>query len=138
MKRAERKIKPTSKRLEKGRIENGLCHMCSGERQDKIGRCYRCVLKAISYVCLETRYRWKEIGLILFEKQNQTCVYSGQPIKLGVDTSIDHRVPLSRGGTHAADNLQWVRIDINTAKSGLLEEEFLSMISQIHSHRLAS
>jgi len=52
----------------------------------------------------------------LLAKQENLCAISGTPLYWGDDIEIDHKVPLSRGGKDALDNLQAVHKDNNRRK----------------------
>jgi hypothetical protein len=64
------------------------------------------------------------------------CQLSGQPLKFAPDYiytfSID-RKDSSKGYTH--DNVQWVGVSVNTAKSNLLDEDFINMCVSVAKHR---
>lgn len=61
----------------------------------------------------------------LFLSQGARCAYSGEALVPGVNASVDHRQPVSRGGVHALENLQWVSRKVNIMKSDMTHEEFL-------------
>ncbi len=55
--------------------------------------------------------------------QKCLCVYCGQDISDGYH--IDHKTPVSRGGTNAADNLHLTCARCNISKGSMTHEEFL-------------
>ena len=115
-------------------IESGLCERCGNTKsKSHVKCCNKCYLKGTASKTLKDRTRWREIGLKLIE-QNCRCVYSGRLLVLGVNTSLDHIVPRCKGGTHDANNLQWIDYAINIMKSGLTEDEFLGFIRDIAKH----
>ena len=61
---------------------------------------------------------------MLFDAQDGCCRYCCLP--LGKDKHLDHRVPLSRGGAHAPDNVCWACPECNLRKSARTEQEFLA------------
>lgn len=66
------------------------------------------------------------------KRQKLICPLSGR--KLTGDTmSVDHRIPISKGGTHDMSNLQFVHVDVNYAKRNLTEAEFIQMCKDVSS-----
>ena len=45
--------------------------------------------------------------------------------------SIDHVIPLSKGGDHTKDNAQLVVAEANQAKGSLTEKEFLQLCKDV-------
>jgi len=69
--------------------------------------------------------------LALLDKQNRRCPYSGRLLLIGDNASIDHKIPLDRGGTNDLTNLQWVDYHVNIMKWYRTDEEFLADLYQI-------
>lgn len=68
--------------------------------------------------------------LLLWKKQRGRCVLTGD--KLSRETaSLDHTVPISRGGAGTVDNLQWVTYEVNMAKHAMTNEEFRALCSKV-------
>jgi CRISPR/Cas system Type II protein with McrA/HNH and RuvC-like nuclease domain len=71
----------------------------------------------------------------LWEEQNGLCRYTGEkliPSNLWDNgASLDHITPLSRGGINGKNNLQWVSYRVNTVKSNMTHDEFVSFCSMI-------
>ena len=66
----------------------------------------------------------------LVEQQQYLCALSGR--ELTPETaSLDHIIPLARGGTHDLDNLWVLDHRINIAKGTLLVSEFVDMCREI-------
>lgn len=53
-----------------------------------------------------------------------TCIYCITPIQFGQDT-LEHRIPLSRGGTHNYNNLAIACKKCNFTKNDKTEQEFM-------------
>jgi 5-methylcytosine-specific restriction endonuclease McrA len=71
--------------------------------------------------------------LNLLEKQGYRCALSGR--QLTPETaSIDHVLPLSRGGRHAIENLCIVDHQVNVAKGTLTLEEFVCLCREVAEH----
>ena len=66
----------------------------------------------------------------LIEQQEYRCKYSG--IELTPDAaSLDHIVPVSKGGEHVVSNVAWVHHEINRMKGQLSVEEFIALCSKV-------
>ncbi len=60
------------------------------------------------------------------ETQGFRCHYTGEPLVPGVNASIDHRIPTSRGGSKTdIENCVWCDRNVNAFKRDLTEEEFV-------------
>ena len=66
-------------------------------------------------------------------KCNGTCAICGNPVKYKKMT-IDHIVPLSKGGTNGMDNLQLACKRCNLMKADFTAEEFVGKIHEISNH----
>lgn len=60
------------------------------------------------------------------------CEYTGELIKLS-DIQIDHRTPISRGGSFGVENLAITSGKSNQHKSELLDFEFLQLLALLNS-----
>jgi hypothetical protein len=61
-----------------------------------------------------------------FAGQEFRCYYTGVLLVPGLNASLDHRTPTSRGGSRTdIDNCVWCDIKINAFKNDLTEAEFL-------------
>jgi alkylated DNA nucleotide flippase Atl1/YHS domain-containing protein len=66
----------------------------------------------------------------LLESQEYKCALSG--VMLSPDSAqLDHKIPLSDGGTNRIDNLQWVTRQVNAAKGTMSQSEFVAMCLQV-------
>jgi len=70
----------------------------------------------------------------LLNKQGFKCAISGRPLSPD-NCSLDHIMPLSRGGTHTLNNAQLVRVEVNHAKGQMTEEELLALCVDICHHK---
>jgi hypothetical protein len=58
--------------------------------------------------------------------QDFRCYYTGATLAPGINLSLDHRIPRSRGGSPTdIDNCVWCDRLINSFKSDLTEAEFV-------------
>lgn len=60
------------------------------------------------------------------KKQRLVCPLTGYKLSLQ-NISLDHKIPLGRGGTNKPDNLQFVSYHANLAKHHLLDKEFITL-----------
>ena len=67
----------------------------------------------------------------LLLQQNSRCLLTGRLLEIGKNASIDHKIPKSRGGPNDINNLQWVDLDVNYAKSDLSQEAFIQLAKEI-------
>jgi hypothetical protein len=63
----------------------------------------------------------------IWAEQGGRCALTGAILEPGVDASLDHKIPRSRGGDSSRGNLQWVTTSVNWAKSNLSSEDFVEM-----------
>jgi len=109
---------------------DGLCSKCGKDKSSCGILCEICYFKTVSNRHFKTCKRWEEIKNLL-EEQNMKCPYSNRELVAGVNISLDHKIPKSKGGTDNIDNLQWVFLPINTMKLDMLECEFVQLINEI-------
>jgi 5-methylcytosine-specific restriction endonuclease McrA len=55
------------------------------------------------------------------------CYYSGEVLSLD-DLTIDHKIPIKRGGTHELSNLCIASNKMNSAKGALTSDEFIELL----------
>jgi 5-methylcytosine-specific restriction endonuclease McrA len=83
----------------------------------------------------ETKVRGKRsfrMLLALLESQGYLCALTG--VRLEVETAeLDHKIPVSRGGTNDLSNLQWIHKSINRAKGTMTNEEFIEACLRVAS-----
>lgn len=65
---------------------------------------------------------------MLFENQNGRCFYTGAILDL-MTAHIDHKVPISRGGTNDFSNLALCTPEANLLKHNKTHEEFMTWIA---------
>ena len=71
--------------------------------------------------------------LQLIEQQNYRCALSGR--ELTPETaSLDHVLPLSRGGIHDICNVQVLDFRVNTAKGTMTVAEFVALCVDVARH----
>ncbi len=119
------------------RASLGQCVSC--ERPPVIGNlsCEMCLLKmyahSLGYKLKSGAWRILRDKL---ERQKYRCAYTGQAIRIGVNASIDHILPVARGGDNSLDNLQWTTTVANQMKLDATESEFFSAVKDIYLARV--
>lgn len=71
--------------------------------------------------------------LRLLERQKYRCCLTGWELTPH-NASLDHRQPVSRGGTHTLSNAQALHEDVNRAKGTLTNEEFIELCRAVVRH----
>jgi len=122
------------KELRRERREKGLCFRCGMPAIPNNCQCETCWYKHTAQRHLGQRSLWVDLKQKMLD-QGHRCVYSGLPIREGVDAALDHRVPRSRGGPNTIDNLQWVHYSVNTLKARFSEQRFLELVCTIARHQ---
>lgn len=61
------------------------------------------------------------------------CIYCEQRIHWK-DLSIDHKQPISRGGSSEPDNLVWVDLSCNMVKGSMTADEYINFLAFIRRH----
>ena len=99
------------------------CDKCHEKNVGNSKLCEICSLKRSSYDLFGTEQKWKSLAALL-QRQNFTCPYTGIKLFIGVNASIDHKIPKALEGSNDLGNLVWVHIWINKMKYVTLPEEF--------------
>lgn len=68
--------------------------------------------------------------LSLVESQGHRCALSGRNLKPET-ASLDHKLPLSRGGEHCIANAQVVHEQVQRAKGNMTDDEFLALCRDV-------
>ena len=117
----------------------GLCLDCGTPNPtvgDRYPLCLDCWFQGIAKKRGGSRRNGPVIKAI-FEEQQGRCAYTGELLVPGATASLDHKIPMSRGGRHDKANLQWVTGRINSMKADLTHEEFVALCGVIASSGLA-
>jgi 5-methylcytosine-specific restriction endonuclease McrA len=69
----------------------------------------------------------------LVESQGYCCALTGWELKPAT-ASLDHILPVSRGGGHSVENLQVLDYRVNKAKGTMTTAEFVSMCHAVARH----
>ncbi|MEX0678358.1 MAG: HNH endonuclease [Pirellulales bacterium] len=68
--------------------------------------------------------------MALLERQNFRCALTGQRLTPS-NASLDHVIPVSRGGAHAIENMQVVLTSVNHAKGTMTQDEFIQLCHEV-------
>lgn len=132
-----KRVRDQAKQRKKSFTDIGLCLQC-GENDKMIHSvlCQTCHIKVKSYRHLTTSSHWKML-LTLLDSQDWKCPYTGEPLVLGLNDSVDHKLPQTKFPEQASDisNLEWVTEAVNRMKADKTPDEFLALIKQIHDYR---
>jgi hypothetical protein len=127
-----RKSAATRARL---RERNAAAGLCSNSCIAPIfGRSKYCARHFVYGVAHRYGFDLKDVDALLqkLAAQGYRCYYSSRELIPGVNASLDHRVPISRGG--APDswlNVVWCDTHVNRAKGALTEQEFRDLCSSV-------
>jgi len=68
--------------------------------------------------------------LELIAAQQRRCALTGREL-IPADASLDHIIPISRGGPDCIENAQIVHKDVNRAKGVMLNAEFIKLCREV-------
>lgn len=118
---------------EKAKKENMCSTLCGSVR---VGN--SCFCEKHYFSCTRRRYKIENTGSedclkVLFEKQNERCVFCNDKLILGINTELDHLLPKSKCPEKARDinNLAWTCIDCNQGKQNLTPLGFINMCLKV-------
>lgn len=109
------------------RVKSGVCVKCKRPATAG-GFCFEHWVRNIS-----SRYRLNKANggipmlIELWNEQKGRCAVTGVELIPGVNASLDHIIPVSKGGGHTKANLRWVLVSINLAKADMTDKEFVEM-----------
>lgn len=75
-------------------------------------RCPKCWFRGASYAATGSQKNWEKIKQML-ENQDFRCIYSGRPLQIGENATLDHTIPSVRGGKKELSNVKWTDFEIN-------------------------
>jgi hypothetical protein len=81
----------------------------------------------------DVRSAERSISAIL-KKQGYHCALTGRELTPEV-ASVDHRVPVTRGGGLGLENVWLLHEDVNRAKGTMTAEEFIAMCAEVVSYQ---
>lgn len=114
-------------------LAQNRCTACGETSLPSAIRCRVCYLKSVASQNGLTSAGWVVLDAA-WKRQNGLCAYSGEPLELGRNASVDHILPVARGGASVESNVQWVSRVVNDMKGNLLESEFIHLVRCIARH----
>lgn len=129
------KMVSISQKKTKAKIPEGLCKQAISCKKPVIGESIFCLkhwIASISRAYKNNKNRQEKIDklvvLEIWNEQKGLCSITGVPLVPGKNTSLDHIIPVSKGGTNNKSNLRFVHSAINLFKRDNEEQEFKEMI----------
>lgn len=111
------------------RVDGGSCQSCPRPRTEHSAYCLTCYFKKCARMNLKKKGKEAtQLGRdlhALFDSQGGLCALTGLPMLPGVNASVDHVVPRSKGGLDEVGNLRWIRREMNDFKGDRTDEEIL-------------
>lgn len=77
----------------------------------------------------KTKYTAKDFAHI-WKQQRGLCALTGERLTIG-NCHLDHKLPITRGGTHELSNLRWVTERVNRGKHNLTDSEFILLCNSV-------
>lgn len=114
----------------KSYVEKGLCGQCGSKDTGAKGLCQPCRVGVFSAGMEVTR---DELMKKLVDQEFK-CVYTGEKLVLGENASVDHILPVTRGGTSIIENLQWTTKLVNRMKFTMNHQEFIAACRKVVDH----
>lgn len=117
-------------------MKNGVCACrdCANKKQSMTDKEFRQFFdEQKKEVRQEVFENYPEISNMVFKKYNYTCIYclheygSMEP---GLKLTIDHKIPVAKGGTNNMNNLACACRDHNIDKRDLTTEEYFKIIEK--------
>jgi hypothetical protein len=109
------------------RAKHGQCVKC----KDKATAGAFCFKHWLGNIGSAYKMNWKNGGLALLHQlwieQQGLCAVTGVSLVPGSNASLDHIVPVSRGGDNSKTNLRWVLDVVNKAKWDMTDEQFVEL-----------
>ena len=115
------------------RIANGMCRSHPNEplAPGSKSRCYKCLWEGVIGHCNLTDTEASKI----LEKQNYICPISGRKLIKGINTSPDHIVHQSNGGTHNPNNIRFVDIMVQRCRHTWTDEGLFKFVKDVYKHQ---
>jgi 5-methylcytosine-specific restriction endonuclease McrA len=113
------------------RLANGWCIRCKQKAVTNILCLYHWFQGIGNPYGLQTKNGGTALLQSIWDEQCGLCAVTGEPLIPGVNASLDHIVPRSKGGLSVRGNLRWVLLEVNTAKHDMSDEEFVALCRKV-------
>lgn len=116
--------------------EMGACTWCGkAPRHLHLKRCIDCCFRDLAGRHLKDPNQGPELKKLL-ERQRYRCAYSGRPIDIGNNASVEHVEPSSKAKDRANDitNLRFVDMRINQMKHSMPLPELIECCKSVLTH----
>lgn len=131
------------------RLRSKIKYMEWREAQIMKGGCVCCALPSVAnfrcekhwFAMIGSNYKLnpKNGGVAMLQaiwkEQNGICPLSGDRLVKGVNASLDHIVPMSKGGDHSRSNLRWVIKAANFIKGDMSDADFIGICQRVARHQ---
>lgn len=104
------------------------------DRNRKLRQPFRFSLERVRTEAAKAGLPWQDIMPlsradedILLDMRSEGCAYCGSIDRL----TLDHKVPVRRGGQHELSNLQWLCVHHNSSKHAKTHEEFVRWCAEM-------
>ncbi len=117
------------------RVAQGKCRRSATCKEPLIGKTQYCLNHWLSLLKNNNHgnlKKNKELDLVkIWKQQKGKCYFTGIPLIPGETSSIEHLIPISRGGTNNENNIKFVHLTINCMKRDMTEEEFKEHLKEL-------
>lgn len=122
----------------RNKIPVGMCVAalyCKKEQAGKSKYCLEHWIRSIARKYSEDKNRQESFDTValleLWQKQNGCCAITGIPLIPGSTATIDHVLPVSKGGTNEVSNLRFVHYAVNLFKKDSTDSELVNKIVEL-------
>lgn len=116
----------------KATVKGGYCRSHPSQQlYPNLKSCLACWFANKAGNTLGSQGKFKTSIKDLIEKQNWKCTYTGELLIPGINASLDHIIPVSKGGKNKISNIQWITLQMNNMKTNMSHNEFILMCDRI-------
>lgn len=120
----------------KKRRKNGLCKGSLDCKEPLIGKTPYCLDHWCEVLQNTKHYNSKRNKLFfnvkeLWEEQKGRCAITNVELIPGINASLDHIIPIAKGGTNSKNNMRFIHKSLNGFKNDLTENEFKTLLKSL-------